>query len=220
VTAEGSIHLNTYALELISKVRKKIAVISVTGPYRTGKSFLLNRFAGRMYGFPLGNTTNPCTEGLWMWGKPIPINEEMDAILIDSEGLSKLFTNNYLQFLTFLDSFNRDENSDMVLFAITCFLSSAMLYNTMGTIDEKAIERLGFLTNIFEMFDIKRKQRADPKEVTHEISKYFPQFIWALRDFSLDLYDNKLQREISSKEYLESALLLDSNASKQRQGIR
>lgn len=108
----------------------------------------------------------------------------------------------------------------MVLFAITCFLSSAMIYNTMGTIDEKAVERLGFLTNIFEMFDIKRKQRADPKEVVHEIAKYFPQFVWALRDFSLDLFDNKLNREITSKEYLESSLLLDSNASKQRQGIR
>lgn len=95
-----------------------------------------------------------------------------------------------------------------------------MIYNTMGTIDEKAIERLGFLTNIFEMFDIKRKQRADPKEVVHEISKYFPQFIWTLRDFSLDLYDNRLNREITSKEYLESALLLDSKASTSRKGIR
>jgi Guanylate-binding protein, N-terminal domain len=90
VTSDGTIHLNTYVLELISQVKKKLAVISVTGPYRTGKSFLLNRFAGKMHGFQLGNTTNPCTEGLWIWGKPIPINYEMDALLIDSEGLSKL----------------------------------------------------------------------------------------------------------------------------------
>jgi Guanylate-binding protein, N-terminal domain len=56
-----------------------------------------------------------------------------------------------------LDSFSRDENSDMVLFAVTCFLSSAVIYNTMGTIDEKAIERLGFLTNLSRVFDFKQK---------------------------------------------------------------
>jgi Guanylate-binding protein, N-terminal domain len=56
--------------------------------------------------------------------------------------------------------------------------------------------------------------------VVHEISKYFPQFIWAIRDFSLDLFDNRLNRVITSKEYLESALLLDSSASKQKQAVR
>ena len=89
VSAEGVIHINGYAMEMLKSVTKKIAVISVCGPYRTGKSFLLNRFADKMYGFALGNTTNPCTEGLWMWGKPIPYDEEIDLILIDSEGLSK-----------------------------------------------------------------------------------------------------------------------------------
>lgn len=81
--------VNTFALELIAKIKKKVAVLSICGPYRTGKSFLLNRFSGKMHGFALGNTTNPCTEGLWIWGKSIPLDEETDLILIDSEGLSK-----------------------------------------------------------------------------------------------------------------------------------
>ena len=108
----------------------------------------------------------------------------------------------------------------MVLFAITCFLSSAMIYNTMGTIDEKAIQKLGFITNVVEMFEIQKKDRADPKELTHEIAKYFPQFIWSVRDFSLSLFDKSLQREISPKEYLESALLLDSSAHASKKSIR
>lgn len=43
-----------------------------------------------MFGFPLGPTTNPCTEGLWIWGETVPINDDLEAILVDSEGLSKM----------------------------------------------------------------------------------------------------------------------------------
>jgi hypothetical protein len=36
--------------------QKKIAVIAIAGPYRTGKSFLANRFLNRMKGFTIGST--------------------------------------------------------------------------------------------------------------------------------------------------------------------
>jgi len=43
--------LNTKVTELTSPFNSKIAVLSVVGPYRTGKSFLLNRFAGNKLSF-------------------------------------------------------------------------------------------------------------------------------------------------------------------------
>ena len=50
-----------------------IAVVSVAGMYRTGKSYLLNRMLlNRSNGFGVGPTVNPCTKGLWCWGKTIP----------------------------------------------------------------------------------------------------------------------------------------------------
>lgn len=63
-------------------------MISVVGPYRTGKSFLLNRFAGLQSGFEIGPSTNPCTKGIWIWGKPIKISDDISVILMDTEGLS------------------------------------------------------------------------------------------------------------------------------------
>ena len=44
------------------------------------------------------------------------------------------------------------------------------------------------------------------QEQMMEISKYFPSLVWVLRDFGLDLYDESLGREMTAKEYLETAL--------------
>lgn len=64
----GKIHLNSKAVEYLSKLSQDIKVVSVIGPYRSGKSFLLNRLNGRQQGFHIGNSTNPCTQGVWLWG--------------------------------------------------------------------------------------------------------------------------------------------------------
>ena len=64
----GKIQLNPKALEYLSKIEENIKVVSVIGPYRSGKSFLLNRLNGRQKGFHIGNSTNPCTQGVWLWG--------------------------------------------------------------------------------------------------------------------------------------------------------
>ena len=46
---------------------KQIKVVAVAGPYRTGKSFLMNRYLGQMKGFEIGSTVESCTKGIWMW---------------------------------------------------------------------------------------------------------------------------------------------------------
>jgi hypothetical protein len=64
----GKIQLNPKALEYLSNLAQDIKVVSVIGPYRSGKSFLLNRLNGQQKGFHVGNSTNPCTQGVWLWG--------------------------------------------------------------------------------------------------------------------------------------------------------
>ena len=44
---EGKFILSKRALNFINEIETNVAVISVVGNYRTGKSFLLNRFAGQ-----------------------------------------------------------------------------------------------------------------------------------------------------------------------------
>jgi len=60
------------AIQFLRSIEGPIAVVSVAGLYRTGKSYLLNRvLLNRSSGFGVGPTVNPCTKGLWCWGKTL-----------------------------------------------------------------------------------------------------------------------------------------------------
>lgn len=66
---EGTFNVSSDAMELLESISgdKKIAIVAIAGPYRTGKSFLANRVLGQSKGFNIGSTTQACTKGIWMW---------------------------------------------------------------------------------------------------------------------------------------------------------
>jgi len=173
----------------------------VVGPYRTGKSFLLNRFAGTgkmidlnlkikkgmQKGFALGSSTNPCTKGMWIWGKPIRLSENLHLLLLDTEGLG---------------SYTRDENIDAKLFTLTALMSSTMIYNVMNAIDERAIEGLSFIANLSKY--LSSEHLMDSEE---NVAAYFPDLVWSVRDFALELV-GKDKTPVTPKEYMESSLAI------------
>ncbi len=47
-----------------------------------------------MKGFAIGPTTMPCTQGIWLWGKPIPLSDDTDLLIMDTEGLNSTCNEN------------------------------------------------------------------------------------------------------------------------------
>ena len=66
---------------------QKVAVVAIAGPYRTGKSFLANRLLGQSQGFEIGSTTQACTKGIWMWNRGVQVKEDVQMLVLDTEGL-------------------------------------------------------------------------------------------------------------------------------------
>jgi len=106
LTKEGEIVLSAHSDKLL-------CVIGIAGPQRTGKSFLANTIMDKLEGFEIGNSTLPCTKGIWIWGEPI-IHEDKAIILLDTEGLHSIF---------------RDQQVDSAILGITLLLSSIFVYN-------------------------------------------------------------------------------------------
>lgn len=61
--------VNSQALDYLSSLDKPLSVISVSGAYRTGKSYLLNEILlQKKKAFSVGSTMNAHTKGMWVWG--------------------------------------------------------------------------------------------------------------------------------------------------------
>jgi len=162
---------------------RRIAVASVCGLYRTGKSYLLNLLLGRVQqGLPLfqvGSTTNACTEGLWLWGAAD--EDDLEAPLlafVDCEGFG---------------STDSDRSRDAQLMTLCALISSVLVLNTKGALNEGVFNSLALTCRFAEHIE----------ERGNEVSR--PALMWVLRDFMLDLTSPD-GRSISPDAYLEQAL--------------
>ncbi|XP_073511937.1 guanylate-binding protein 7-like [Phyllobates terribilis] len=195
---DGTIQVNQDALKTLSDITQKVVVVAIVGKYRTGKSYLMNRLAGSKNGFSLGSTVQSMTKGIWMWCVPHPFNKDQTLVLMDTEGLGDVEKGN--------------SQNDSWIFALAVLLSSTLVFNSVGTIDQQAMDQLHYVTELTEKIKIKSAElEADMEDDSSEFKRTFPSFVWCVRDFSLEL---KLDgKDITEDEYLQSALRLKKGLS-------
>ncbi|XP_040275900.1 guanylate-binding protein 4-like [Bufo bufo] len=194
---DGTIRVNQEALEILSRFPQKVVVVAIVGKYRTGKSYLMNRLAGSKNGFSLGSTVQSMTKGIWMWCVPHPVKHGHTLVLLDTEGLGDV----------------RKENSenDSWIFALAVLLSSTLVFNSIGTIDQQAMDQLHYVTELTEKIKVKSTEQAELEDDSSEFKRFFPSFVWCVRDFNLKLkIDGK---DITEDEYLKDSLKLKKGMS-------
>ncbi|XP_063069107.1 guanylate-binding protein 1-like [Engraulis encrasicolus] len=186
---DGNMIVQQDALQKLQHIQQPVVVVAVVGLYRTGKSYLLNRLAGKQTGFALGSTIEARTKGIWMWCVPHPEKPGHTLVLLDTEGLG--------------DVEKGDSKHDTQIFSLAVLLSSTLVYNSRGTIDNRAVEELQYVTELAEFIKVKS---TDEEGEDSEFVKFFPTFIWAVRDFTLE---RKIDgKDATEDEYLDFALQL------------
>ena len=211
------------AAQLLSTIKGRICPIVVAGPYRSGKSTLLNLLlppsptptpstSSRRSGFAVGSTVQACTKGIWLWGEPIHLPHSNKTLLfLDSEGLG---------------SIGAPATFDVQIFSLSILLSSLFLLNTHGAITESALEQLELVVQMTERVRVREAQPSAPSTSTSKrsaapapssstaastdeelsaLALHFPDFLWVLRDFALQLEDAS-GAPITPRQYLDQAL--------------
>lgn len=121
-----------------------------------------------------------------------------------------------------LGSFDATATHDVKIFSLAILLSSYFIYNSMGTIDENALDKLSYgffpwlkislllasfslphlycrlVTHLTEHIQLRTKAK---EQDSAQLAKYFPRFLWVVRDFSLQLKDES-GSSISEAEYV------------------
>ncbi|KAG5567521.1 hypothetical protein RHGRI_002907 [Rhododendron griersonianum] len=137
-------------LEAIQKITTPIAAVAVIGPYRSGKSFLLNQLLSLscsevlesdvLAGFGVGHMRDTKTKGIWVWGTPVEMvidGVNISVFYLDTEGF---------------ESVGKSSVYDDRIFALATVLSSVLIYNLPEMIREADISRLSFAVELAEEF--------------------------------------------------------------------
>ncbi|KAF2283491.1 hypothetical protein GH714_010782 [Hevea brasiliensis] len=186
----GKFQLDPDAIHVLHQIKGPVAVVSVCGPTRQGKSFILNQLHGRSTGFQVASTNQPLTKGLWMWSVPLKRTAldgtEYGLLLLDSGGIN---------------AYDQTGMYNIHISSLAVLLSSLFIYNQGGAIDEAALDRLSLLT---EMSKHIHGRASEGKDSISELGNLSPVFVWLLRDFYLDLIEDNTK--ITPRDYLELAL--------------
>ena len=87
--------------------------------------------------FDVGPTVEACTKGIWLWSEPIRIvlsdGVEAAVLFIDTEGIGAT---------------GATADHDARIFSLGTLLSSLLIFNSSGPIDEEAIQSLAFVANL------------------------------------------------------------------------
>jgi hypothetical protein len=184
VDANGRFSVSSDAREWLEAQKPvPVAVVSIVGKYRTGKSALLNRLINTENGFKVGNTVQACTKGLWVYRDLVATPDERVVLFIDTEGIASLDA-------------NCDHDTKIMTAAL--LLSSMLVYNAQGPIDEAALQSLSI------MLRISRELRATSNGGT--LGGAFPHLAWVMRDLALRL-ETPNGTPLTADQYIETALV-------------
>ncbi|MEW5300408.1 MAG: hypothetical protein WDW36_003340 [Sanguina aurantia] len=130
-------------MDLLRSITGPVAPLVVIGPYRSGKSFLLNQLLGVPcdVGFGVGHTRDTQTKGIWIWSQPrmkqMPGGGSVAVLFIDTEGF---------------ESTARANSYDDRIFAASTLLSSLLLYNLPEAVRQSDISKLSFAVDLAQGF--------------------------------------------------------------------
>lgn len=181
---EGVLEITIEGINFLSELNnQKIAIICISGPLKTGKSLLLNSFLNTSKGFA------PNAQGLYIWGRPIEIDNGVKLLILDSQGLSK----------------NEGDISGQKLFILSVLLSTCLIYNSIGAISEQTLATFAYFTDLANKISISQ-DNSDIVNNIDNLSEYFPELVWALRDYQM--------KDKDANDYLNEILINNPKSEK------
>mmetsp|Transcript_102753 Transcript_102753/g.295871 ORF Transcript_102753/g.295871 Transcript_102753/m.295871 type:complete len:837 (-) Transcript_102753:87-2597(-) len=179
-------------LQQLAQHEARIALVSVVGPYHSGKSFLLNALAGETNVFSIGRQTSPETMGIWLCRTEMRASDGAEVWLMDSEGFFGPGVS---------------ESYDAKIFTIASLLGGHLVYNTVKIIDQQAVSLLEMLARRAQLFRTRSSAEPFSGDTPDFLSvRSFPPLTWVVEDFVQELPEQHRLAEDGATAWLRSYL--------------
>ena len=157
---DGMLELTNQAINLLQALKnEKISILSINGPLNSGKTSLANNILNKSYsGFKVGEKT----KGIWMWGNPITLENGTKLLIFDFQGLEK----------------EDPEKISLKLFILSVLLSTCLIYNTNGEINDNIINDFIYYTDLVDKIHV-FPDKNDKLNNIENLKEYFPELIFA-----------------------------------------
>ena len=102
------------ALKLLESIKKPVSVLTICGPARGGKSYILSKILGHPGAFKVAHTMDTQTFGVWIGTHYLDFGDYA-MILLDTEGT---------------DAVEAKSDDDLCILLLATLLSSCFIYNS------------------------------------------------------------------------------------------
>ena len=88
---DGILETTAEAINILTGLKNsKLSILSINGPIGSGKSTLANNLINKILGnkSESGFKVGEKMEGIWIWGKPIILDNDTKLLILDCQGIN------------------------------------------------------------------------------------------------------------------------------------
>ena len=187
LVSEDRLETTAEAINMLTGLKnQKLCILSINGPLSSGKTTLANKIIDKNdQGFKLGEKT----QGIWMWGNPVTLNNGEKLLILDCQGLNK--TENDISYK---------------LFILSVLLSNCVVYNTLGELTEDKINDFIYFTDLSQKINV-QGDNNDKLNNIDNLKEFFPELIFINNTLSKD----NLQELVEKNPLCENSCKLFEN---------
>jgi len=157
--SDGMIKPTEEGINLLTALKNQnLSILSLNGPLNSGKSSLANNIINKTSS---GFKTGEKTQGIWIWGKPIDLKNGIKLLILDCQGLNK----------------DDSKNISNKLFILSALLSTIIIYNTRGELNENTINDFIYYTDLSNKIAVHPDINNKPSDIDN-LKEYFPELIF------------------------------------------
>ena len=155
---DGILETTVEAINILTGLKNsKLIILSINGPVGSGKSTLANNLINKKEsGFKIGEKM----EGIWIWGKPIELSDDIKLLILDCQGINN-------------DNKDTANNINYKLFMLSVLLSTSLVYVTKGELTDNLINDFLFFTDLSTKINISDEDKNQLNTID-DLKEYFP----------------------------------------------